>query len=58
MRKLMLIVLALATVSSTQGQTTSTPPKPGPEHAKLAALLGNWTSEGQSTENPFGPAEK
>jgi hypothetical protein len=34
------------------------PPKPGPEHQKLAAFVGNWTSEGVCTENPLMPAEK
>ena len=34
------------------------PPKPGPEHQKLAGLVGNWTSEGECSEWPFGPAEK
>lgn len=40
------------------GQTPSGPPKPGPEHQKLAALVGSWTTAGEVTENPFGPAEK
>lgn len=60
MKKLSAIVLltlvapcvALAQVTSAQ------PPKPGPEHQRLAALVGTWTSEGESTENPFGPSEK
>ena len=34
------------------------PPKPGPEHQKLAGLVGTWTSEGVCEANPFGPAEK
>lgn len=34
------------------------PPKPGPEHQKLAGLVGTWTSEGEATANPLGPAEK
>jgi len=44
--------MALAQAASGQ------PPGPGPEHQKLAALVGNWTSEGECVENPFGPAEK
>jgi hypothetical protein len=32
-------------------------PKPGPEHAKLAGFVGSWTTEGECTKNPFGPAE-
>ncbi len=33
-------------------------PKPGPEHAKLGGLVGNWTGEGDCFESPLGPAEK
>ncbi|HKF43397.1 MAG TPA: DUF1579 family protein [Thermoanaerobaculia bacterium] len=29
-------------------------PKPGPEVKKLAYFVGNWTSEGDMKENPFG----
>jgi hypothetical protein len=32
--------------------------KPGPEYQKMAGLVGNWTSEGQGLDSPFGPAEK
>ena len=49
----MLSVLYLALNQSLYGQT-----KPGPEHQKLAGLVGNWTTVGETTENPFGPAEK
>lgn len=60
MKKLSVIVLlALAIPCVALGQATSPqPPKPGPEHQKLAAFVGNWTSEGEIAENPFGPAEK
>ena len=34
-------------------------PKPGPEVKKLSYFVGNWTSEGEMKENPFGmPAGK
>ena len=34
-------------------------PKPGPEVKKLGYFVGNWTSEGDMKENPFGmPAGK
>jgi len=60
MNKLSVIVLlTLAAPCLALGQATSAqPPKPGPEHQKLAGLVGNWTTEGEATENPFGPAEK
>lgn len=33
-------------------------PKPGPEHARLAYLVGTWSFEGESAPNPFGPGGK
>jgi hypothetical protein len=60
MKKLIVLALmALATPTPTLAQAAANPPpKPGPEHQKLTALVGSWTSEGECTENPFGPAEK
>ena len=60
MKKLSVIVLlALAIPCVAFAQATSPqPPKPGPEHQKLAGFVGSWTTEGEITENPFGPAEK
>ena len=52
---LFLVVLA---ATSSLGQSGVTQPKPGAEHAKLGALIGNWTTEGQSMDSPFGPGEK
>lgn len=34
------------------------PPKPGPEHEKLAAFAGKWKGEMSTFETPFGPAGK
>jgi hypothetical protein len=39
-------------------QAPSGPPKPGPEHEKLAYLAGKWASEGDSVASPYGPAGK
>lgn len=60
MKKLSIaVVLSLAVPCMVRAQgTTTTPPKPGPEHQKLAGLVGSWTSEGEATANPLGPAEK
>lgn len=30
-------------------------PKPGPEHARLAALIGSWEGEEQLQPSPWGP---
>jgi len=33
-------------------------PKPGPEHQRLGAFVGNWTFEGEMKPGPMGPAGK
>jgi hypothetical protein len=33
-------------------------PKPGPEHQRLGALVGNWTFEGEMKPGPMGPGGK
>lgn len=33
-------------------------PKPGPEHQKLGAFVGNWTFEGETKPGPMGPGGK
>lgn len=33
-------------------------PKPGPEHQRLAAFVGNWTFEGDMKPGPMGPGGK
>ena len=60
MKKLSIaVVLSFAVPCVVVAQSTSAPPpKPGPEHQKLAGLVGTWTSEGEAAANPFGPAEK
>ena len=34
------------------------PPKPGPEHQRLAYFVGKWTAEGEMKASPMGPAGK
>jgi hypothetical protein len=33
-------------------------PKPGPEHQRLGAFVGNWTFEGEIKPGPMGPGGK
>lgn len=33
-------------------------PKPGPEHQRLGAFVGNWTFEGELKPGPIGPGGK
>lgn len=60
MKKLSVIVLLtlVAPCVALAQATSAQPPKPGPEHQKLAAFVGSWTIEEEVTENPFRPAEK
>jgi hypothetical protein len=37
-----------------KGESKMQAPKPGPEVKKLAYFVGNWKSEGELKENPFG----
>jgi len=55
--KFFVIFLAVSFLALGQ-ETHSQPPQPGPEHQKLAGLVGTWTSEGEDLESPFGPAQK
>lgn len=35
-----------------------TPPKPGPEHQRLAYFVGTWTGAGEMKPSPMGPGGK
>ena len=47
------LAVSLCAVASAQA-----PPKPGPEHQKLAAFVGNWTFAGEMKPGPMGPGGK
>lgn len=54
-----LSLLALFAAGSTAlSQVPAGPPKPGPEHKRLAYFEGKWTTEGEQKANPWGPAGK
>jgi hypothetical protein len=42
-------------VAAAQGQP---PPKPGPEHQRLAYFVGKWKAEGEIKPGPMGPGGK
>jgi hypothetical protein len=50
--------LLILTCVAVLGQAPAGPPKPGPEHQKLAYFVGKWASEGDTKPSPFGPAGK
>ncbi len=51
-------LVALCFAASTAIAQPAGPPKPGPEHKRLAYFEGKWTAEGEQKANPFGPAGK
>jgi hypothetical protein len=53
-----IVMFVLCVTAMVTAQTSFEAPKPGPEHQKLAGLVGSWTTAGELIENPFGPAEK
>ncbi len=56
---LSLAVLLFSLGAATTGaQDAGAPPKPGPEHAKLAYFVGKWVSEGDMKPSPYGPGGK
>lgn len=58
-RALMLLAaMALACGQSVMAEMTKDAPKPGQETQKLAVFAGDWTSEIEASESPFGPAGK
>jgi len=62
MKRLAILVSAgvfiVAVAVAVLAQQPSGPPKPGPEHQKLAYFVGKWTSEGEAKPSEFGPGGK
>lgn len=52
-----LAAVASMSVAAVIAQTQEMP-KPGPEHQRLAAFVGTWTSEGELKAGPLGPGGK
>lgn len=51
-------VLACTLVGTALAQAPTGPPKPGPEHQKLAYFVGKWVSGGETKASAYGPAAK
>lgn len=62
MRRIAALPLAVALVflgvAAVFAQDAGGPPKPGPEHAKLAYFVGNWVAEGDMKSSAYGPGGK
>src|SRR5262245_33671925 len=57
-RSLAACVSSLVVAGVALAQAPPAAPKPGPEHEKLGAWVGKWTSEGDMKPGPFGPGGK
>jgi len=59
-RTLVLGLVVLVSAGIVVGAEAGKPakPKPGPEHKKLQYFAGNWTTEADLKESPFGPGGK
>jgi len=51
------IAMAMGLAGIVSGQAPAAP-KPGPEHQKLGAFVGNWTFAGEMKGGPAGPGGK
>lgn len=58
MKLLLAIVTFALGLALPQLRAGEAPPKPGPEHQKLAMFAGKWKGEMSNFETPFGPAGK
>src|SRR5262245_8886364 len=52
-----LVVLGAQVIALGQAKAPA-PPKPGPEHQRLAYMVGKWTGEGEMKASPMGPGGK
>jgi len=57
-RYLPLVLIAAFLVVIVRAQAPTGPPKPGPEHEKLAFFVGKWSTEGEAKPTSFGPGGK
>ena len=56
-RTTLCVALLTMSVAGLAGQAPA-PPKPGPEHQRLGAFVGNWTFVGEMKAGPMGPGGK
>jgi hypothetical protein len=52
------LILFLLSAAFALAQDVGAPPKPGPEHAKLAYFVGKWSSEGELKPSQYAQTGK
>ena len=55
MRRFAVVVVVMSMCSGFVIAQKQEIPKPGPEHQRLGAFVGNWTFEGEMKPGPMGP---
>ena len=58
MRRFAVGLMALSVLAGPVIAQKAEPPKPGAEHQRLGAFVGNWTFEGEMKPGPMGPGGK
>ena len=58
MRRFAVVVAVLSLHAGAAFAQKPEMPKPGPEHQRLGAFVGNWTFEGEMKPGPMGPGGK
>ncbi len=53
-----ILAAGIAAAQTPDKPATPGPPKPGPEHARLATFLGTWKGQADVKEGPMGPGGK
>ena len=52
------VALGIVTLTGILSAQAPQAPKPGPEHQRLGAFVGNWTFNGEVKSGPMGPGGK
>ena len=58
MKRLAVVAALVSMCATVVGAQKPEMPKPGPEHQRLGAFVGNWTFEGDMKPGPMGPGGK
>jgi len=55
MKRLLTLMILLATIAAVTAAQEPQMPTPGPEHKAISAFAGKWSFEGKMNDGPMGP---
>ena len=55
MKRLLTLMILLATIAAVTAAQEPPMPTPGPEHKAISAFAGKWSFEGKMNDGPMGP---